>query len=168
MKMFFGVFPDADQAQTAHEDLQKQPNDLRPSPDSVHVVVHEHEARQQALRRTGGIVWPLAMFTALLFGGAAALALALVVRGAVAGAPAEPAMSQLDSLDVVLLSLGIAVLGGSLAAILAHMWIRARVRRLENELAEGRALLLVVGPKHRRRAVLQGMSNVGAVRTGTF
>jgi Flp pilus assembly protein TadB len=66
----------------------------------------------------------------------------------------------------VLLSLGVAVFCGLLAAFLTNMWVRARIRRLENKLAEGRAVLLVVAQKRRGRPVLQAMSRVGAVRTG--
>lgn len=164
--MFFGVFPDADQAQAGLDDLQQQTDELRPEPDSVHVVVHEYDIRQKALRRTGGIAWPLAITSALLFGGAAAVALTLFVRGMVGGAPAEPTISRLDPMGIVLLSLGIAVFCGSLAAISTNMWVRARIRRLENELAEGRAVLLVVAQKRRGRPILQAMSRVGAVRTG--
>ncbi|PRQ03933.1 hypothetical protein ENSA7_52240 [Enhygromyxa salina] len=166
--MYFGVFPNPREAQTAHDALNERASELRWEPERVHMVVHEYDVRQKALRRTGGIAWPLAIFSALLFGGVAAAALTLFVRGAFGGAPAQPEISRMDPTGVVLLSVGAAVLGGLLAAILTHMAIRARISRLENELAEGRAVLLVVGPKRRRRDIMQAMSNVGAVRTGAF
>ena len=173
MKLVYGVFDDLGPATAARDELQEHAEASEREQEAASVAMHQHDIQPNDLPRAGTIAWQAGLGGALLVGGTIAILLTLLANdvfqiGIFDGIGGPPNLTGSSPIGIVVLSFGAALFGGLLAALAGRAGNRARVRKLEDAVAEGKVLLTLSAPRRRVRPILEMMARAGAKRTGTI
>lgn len=167
-QLVYAVFPNREPAEAAQKTLHERAEAEAQEEGAVSAAIHEYEIRPNDLPRSGNFARRSALGGGVLVGAGVGLFLGLMMAGVFGRIGGPTTIIGSDPVEVVLVTLAAAVFGAVLAGIAGTAGKRAKVRRLENEIAKGNVLLTMAAPKRRVRPILRTMSNYGALRTGSI
>jgi hypothetical protein len=173
MKFVYGVFPDRKPAERALTQLHERTENRPGVPEDLEhgistASIHEYDIRNNDLPRSANFALRSALVGGALVGGALGLFLGLLMAGAFAGIGGPATIIGSEPWHVVGVALAAAVFGAIAAGIAGSAGTRAKVRKLREQLAEGKVLVTLEVPRRKAKAISRSFSELGAVQAGAM